>query len=91
MLSPYGLGIDGDALFVCEGSHGLKMFNAANDQNIDDNMILQLTNIDAIDVIPFQNTLYLIGRDGFYQYDYTDIEDITLISKLEVDNSNIAL
>ncbi len=91
MISPFGLGIDGNALFVCEGEHGLKVFNAENDFQIRNNMILQISNIDAFDVIPFQNTLYLIGKDGLYQYDYSSLDDITMISKLSVDNSNVEL
>jgi hypothetical protein len=87
MLEPFGLGIDGNALFVCEGTHGLKVFDATDKNKISDNQLLHLNNIDAFDVIPYNNTLYLIGQDGLYQFDYTDINDITMISKLEVTNT----
>ncbi len=86
MLSPHGLGIDGDALFVCEGVNGLKVFDASDEMKIGENQIIHLNNIDAFDVIPFNNTLYLIGQDGLYQFDYSDLNDITLISVIKVEN-----
>ncbi len=33
----------------------------------------------------FGGLLILIGDDGLYQYDYSDIQDITLISSIVVD------
>ena len=88
MTNPHGLGIDGNVLFVCEGAGGLKVFDATDDLKISQNMISQLSNIDAYDVIPFNNTLFLIGADGLFQYDYSDPEDILLISKLEITPSS---
>lgn len=82
MQNPHGLGIDGQALFLCEGEGGLKIFDASDDYKIDENLKMHFTTFDAYDVIPHDNILYLIGKDGLYQFDYSDIEDIQLLSKL---------
>lgn len=89
MTSPHGLGIDGSTLFICEGDSGLKVFDASDDMKIAQNLITSITNLDAYDVIPYQHTLYLIGSDGLYQYDYTDPNQITFISKLEITSSEL--
>jgi hypothetical protein len=38
--------------------------------------------INAFDVIPFNKVAMMIGEDGLYQYDYTNIKDIKLLSKI---------
>jgi hypothetical protein len=84
MNEPYGLGIDNKTLFVCDGSAGLKIYNATDPLKIDQNMISHFPNIIAYDVIPVNGTLFLIGEDGFYQYNYQNLNDIRLISKIEI-------
>jgi len=81
MTGPYGLGIDGDVLFVCDGTDGLKVYNAAGSNLIS---IKTFTDINAYDVIPLGNSLLMIGKDGFYQYDYTNLTDIKQISSIKV-------
>ncbi|MDN5200873.1 hypothetical protein QQ008_05860 [Fulvivirgaceae bacterium BMA10] len=82
MTNPHGLGIDGNTLFLCEGASGLKVFNIEDVENIDQNLRLHFDNLDAYDVIPFQNNLILIGVDGLYQFDYSDSDNLKLQSKL---------
>jgi hypothetical protein len=84
MSNPHGLGIDRNKLFICEGGHGLKIFEVNDLYTIGQNMIAHYTGMDAYDVIPFNNLLLMIGRDGLYQYDYTDIKAIELLSVLPV-------
>ncbi len=81
---PYGLGIDDDILFVCDGDAGLKIYNVADKLHIDDNKIASFPGIKTYDVIPFDNYLFMIGDDGFYQYDYSDIDNIQQISFIPV-------
>jgi len=88
MSGPYGLGIDGNILFVCDGDAGLKIYNASDPLKISQNMIANYDNIIAYDVIPMGNILLLIGDDGFYQYDYSDLNNIQLLSTIEVSTSN---
>lgn len=84
MNGPNGLGIDGDILFVCDGDAGLKVYNASDKLHIDDNMIARFPNINTYDVIPVGGYLFMIGDDGFYQYDYSDLQDIRQISFIPV-------
>ncbi|MFO7828190.1 MAG: hypothetical protein R6V23_06180 [Bacteroidales bacterium] len=86
MDEPYGLGIDNSVLFVCDGASGLKVYDATDKLNITDNMLARFNTIQAYDVIPFNDVLMLIGDDGFHQYDYSDINEIELLSTIPVNN-----
>ncbi|PIF06376.1 MAG: hypothetical protein CSA36_01905 [Draconibacterium sp.] len=81
---PYGLGIDDEILFVCDGDAGLKIYNVEDKLHIDDNMIASFSNINTYDVIPLNDVLFMIGDDGFYQYDYSDLQDIKQLSFIRV-------
>ncbi len=82
--SPYGLGINDHILFVCDGDAGLKVYDVSDKTQIDDHLIARFPNINTYDVIPFNNHLFMIGDDGFYQYDYSDLQNITQISFIPV-------
>ncbi|MDR2358977.1 MAG: hypothetical protein LBD87_04140 [Prevotellaceae bacterium] len=86
MQSPYGLGIDGDMLFVCD--EGLKIFDASDPLQIGARQLKHFTGINGFDVIPYNNILMLIGSDGLYQYDYADVQDIKQISVLHITRNN---
>lgn len=66
--NPYGLGVKGNTLFVCDGASGLKLFDKTNPLDI--RMIGNLKNIQSKDVIPLENTLLMIGNNTIYQYKY---------------------
>ncbi|MFW6328128.1 MAG: LVIVD repeat-containing protein [Bacteroidota bacterium] len=84
MTEPYGLGVENEVLFVCDGKAGLKIYHAGDPYAIDENMIAHYEDIDAFDVIPLGDVLLVIGADGLYQYDYTSLEDITQLSYIPV-------
>ncbi|MCP4553196.1 MAG: hypothetical protein GY834_14420 [Bacteroidetes bacterium] len=84
MVSPYGLGIDGEVLFICDGDAGLKIYNVSDPLTVDENQIAHYPEIFGYDVIPLNGNLLLIGEDGFYQYNYDDVENIQLLSKIEI-------
>ncbi len=86
MESPYGLGVDNKKLFICEGKGGLKTFNATNPMDIQ--QIQHFKEMDTFDVIPLNGTLMLIGKDGLYQYDYRDANNLKLLSKILVKKEN---
>lgn len=86
MTEPYGLGIDNSTLFVCDGSAGLKIYDASVVDSIADNKIATFPNIETYDVIPINGILMLIGNDGLYQYDYSDLNDIRLLSSIAITN-----
>jgi hypothetical protein len=84
MVNPYGLGKDGDLLFVCDGTAGLKVYDASYTSDLTDHLIFSYPDIKAYDVIPLGGVLLLIGDDGLYQYNYSDIRSIKLLSSITV-------
>lgn len=84
MNSPYGLGIDGDILFVCDGDAGLKVYNVEDKQAINTHQLAVFPNIKTYDVIPVNGLLFMIGSDGFHLYDYSDLQNIRLLGKIPV-------
>ena len=86
MESPYGLGIDNKKLFICEGTSGLKTFDASKPMDI--KQLQHFKEMNAYDVIPLNNTLMLIGKDGLYQYDYSNPNSLKLLSKISVKVNN---
>lgn len=85
---PYGLGIDDEILFVCDGDAGLKVYNASDKQNITSNQISAFPGINAYDVIPVNGYLFMIGDDGFYFYDYSDLQNIHQLGFIPVVSDN---
>lgn len=86
MTNPHGLGIDNGTLFICDGADGLKIYDASNVNTISDHQLAHYANIDALDIIPFNNVAMMIGADGLYQYDYSDLQNIKLLSKIPLSN-----
>ncbi len=83
MNNPHGLGIDGNLLFICDGSAGLKVFDATNPLTCGNQIIHEFANIQATDVIPNNNIAIMIGDDGLYQYDYSNPNSIQFLSKIQ--------
>ena len=79
--SPYGLGIDGSNLFVCDDAHGLKRYDAT-----DPNSLILKDEISAgttRDVIATSGWLLLVSVEGLYQYNYS-ADALTQLSFLPV-------
>ena len=83
--SPRGLSKDGNLLFVCDGSDGLKVFDASNVLNI--KLLEQLPVGDAYDVIAGNQIALVVTTDALYQFDYSDPTHLHLLSKLSVSKS----
>ncbi len=88
MTNPHGLGKDGDLLFICDGSAGLKIYDASNPKTITSHLVFTYSNINAYDVIPIGAVLVLIGENGLYQYDYSNVKSISLLSSILVAKAN---
>lgn len=84
MTKPYGLGISRGTLFVCEGEFGLKVYDATYESSITSHLIAAFPGINAYDVIPLDDYLFMIGEDGFYIYDHSDLQNITILGSLPV-------
>lgn len=81
MDGPYGLGIKGDRLFVCDGTSGLKIYDAANSPELV--LTDHFQDVNAYDVIPGESVLMMIGENKLRQYSYKTNE-ITLISTFDL-------
>jgi len=79
---PYGLGIDNKTLFVCDGEAGLKVYDTTDPKNL--LKITTFPDVNAIDVIPFNGLLMMIGKDGLYQYDYSGPANMNLLSYIKI-------
>ena len=70
MQEPYGLGVKGDRLFVCDGSFGLKVFDKTNTPDLVP--VQHFEGITTFDVIPLEQHLLMIGEGVLYQYSYDE-------------------
>ncbi len=84
MTNPYGLAKDGDLLFVCDGTDGLKIYDASDHMTITQHLLYSYPSLKAYDAIPIGSVLVMIGDDGLSQYDYSDPAHITRISHIRV-------
>jgi hypothetical protein len=84
MTNPHGLAIDGDLLFLCDGKDGLKIYNNSN--VLDLKLIKHIKDIETFDVIAWNKKLLVVTTSGLYQYDYTDVNNLKLLSKINTKN-----
>lgn len=82
MTNPHGLSKDGNLLFICDGRDGLKVYNAADPVNIA--LIKQFKGMETYDAIAWNNNLLVVAKDGLYQYNYSNRDNIALRSKITV-------
>ena len=84
MTNPHGLAKDGNTLIICDGRDGLKFYNAADVRKLV--LQKQVTGLDTYDVIAMNGWALVVAKDGLYQYDYSSISNVNLLSKLSVKN-----
>lgn len=84
LTNPHGLAKDGDLLFVCDGSDGLKIYNKSNVLSLQ--LLSHIKNIETFDVIAWNNRLLVVAKGGLYQYNYSNPLSLSLLSKLTVNN-----
>ena len=84
LTNPHGLAKDGDLLFVCDGSDGLKVYNTSNVFSLQ--LLDRVKNTETYDVIAWNNRLLVVAKGGLYQYNYSNPSNLSLISKLAINN-----
>lgn len=86
MQHPHGLSVVEETLFLCEGQHGLKIFDAGDHHTIAQNRLSWIDDIHAYDVIvlPQSKLTMVIGADGLYQYDATDASKPVELSRIPI-------
>ncbi|MGZ5222211.1 MAG: LVIVD repeat-containing protein, partial [Chitinophagaceae bacterium] len=80
--NPHGLSKDGNILFICDGKEGLKIYNAANVNQLE--LLQHITGIETFDVIAWNGIALVVAKDGLYQYDYSNPSSLRLRSKIAV-------
>lgn len=80
MTNPHGLSKDENTLFVCDGTDGLKVYDASNVKEL--KLIKQMKGFESYDVIAFNKLAIVVSKDGLRQYDYSNPNDIKLLSTL---------
>jgi hypothetical protein len=78
---PYGLGYEGDVLYVCDKQAGLLLFDIS--RPYEPALInVQINDGSYVDVIPYQNTLICRTTTGVILYDITDNRNPVLIKNI---------
>ncbi|MEX1002496.1 MAG: hypothetical protein WDZ35_10320 [Crocinitomicaceae bacterium] len=82
MYDPHGLGADGDLLFICDGSDGLKIFDISDPEMAGYHQLYFFPEIQSSDIILHNGLAIMIAEEGIYQYDYSDPSAIYMINML---------
>lgn len=82
LTNPHGLSKDGNLLFVCDGTDGFKIYNAEDVNNL--KLIKNFSGTETYDVIANNNIALVVAKDGLYQFDYSDPDNIHLLSKINI-------
>jgi len=82
LTNPHGLSKDGNLLFICDGADGLKIYDAKNVSDI--KLLKTIDGFIAYDVIAMNGVALVVSTDGLYQYSYGDVNDIQLLSKIQL-------
>lgn len=82
MKNPRGLGWKNHILWICDGSEGLKCYDANDVTNL--NLLSRQNGFIPNDVIPLINSVLVTADDGFYQFDYSNPAQPQLLSKINI-------
>ena len=80
MTNPYGLSKAGDLLFICDGTDGLKVYDAADP--LKHKLVKKVNGLETFDVIAWNNIALVVAKEGLFQFDYSNPADIRLVSKM---------
>jgi hypothetical protein len=80
LQNPHGLGIQGTALYVCDGSNGLKVYDVK--QAYYPILKQTIAGETFYDCIPYDDVLVCMIAGGTAIYDISDINHIQLLSKI---------
>jgi len=80
LTNPHGLAKEGNVLFICDGKDGIKVYDATDANDV--KLIKQITGMETYDVIAWNYKALVVAKDGLYQFDYSDLKNIRLLSKI---------
>ena len=82
--SPQGLAKDENNLFICDGKDGLKIYDASGVPTL--KLLKSIPGFEPSDVILNNHIALVMAKDGVYQFSYSDLNNIHLLSKIQVLN-----
>lgn len=85
LTKPTGLCKDGDLLFICDGASGVRLYDASDVSNLE--QLKQIDVSDSYDVIAANGLALVVAKNGLYQYDYSNLSDIRLLSTYSISNN----
>jgi len=85
MREPYGLGVEGDSLFICDGAAGLKLYDVSDPHDL--KLTDAYTGVYPQDVILTDKSVVVVGKDGLYQFSFQSRGKIELLSKIPVSDN----
>ncbi|HMH33774.1 MAG TPA: hypothetical protein VK543_12130 [Puia sp.] len=77
---PKGLAKDGNILFICDESEGLKIYDASDVNNL--HLLKHFKDASTIDLVVNNGLAVVLTKNGLYEYDYSDINNIHLLGML---------
>jgi hypothetical protein len=85
MKNPHGLSVLNKKLYLCDGADGLKVYDVANINTIDKNLLSHNNTFFGYDVIALDDKLIMvIGENGLFQFDATDAKKLKQLSVMPV-------
>ncbi|NDC79539.1 MAG: hypothetical protein EBZ67_16965, partial [Chitinophagia bacterium] len=85
MKGPAGLSKDGNLLFICDGSDGLKIYDASKPDNIV--LLKTIPLADAYDVIAWNRIALTVAKDGIHFIDYSNPQQAFIAGKVTITKS----
>ncbi len=83
---PWGLGVQDDILYVCDGYDGLKVIDVSDPLNL--SMLYTVPEEICFDVVVTDTTLFTTGMTGINQYQLSqEAEQISFISSISIKTS----
>jgi hypothetical protein len=84
LVEPFGLGLSGKYIFVCDGKEGIKSFSYTYMGNkLTNHQTLKLNEASFYDVIPYNNTLICYTSKGLAYVDITNPLSIKILSQVK--------
>lgn len=80
LSGPRGLGLYQNYVFVCNSGDGVEIYDYSNPNDLA--WVGAISGIDAYDVIIREDRMFLVGQDGLFQYDISNVNDVNLISNI---------
>lgn len=79
--NPFGLGKTGDLLWICDGTDGLKVFDAKDPKALF--FKYHIKTLEPYDVIPVNNNLIVSAKEGIVQFDASNPDRLTELSRIK--------